>query len=42
MLYLKRKIIQFIYKEKFRAVTKLKVAQEKRNQKFKKYNQIYF
>ena len=35
----KEKFIQFIYK-KTGAVTKLKLVQKKRNQKFKKHNQL--
>ena len=42
MLFIKKKIIQFIYKEKFRGVAKLKLVQEKYNQKFKKRNQLCF
>ena len=42
MPFIKNIFIQFIYKEQSGAVTKLKSIQEKRNQKFKKYNQLYF
>ena len=34
--------IQFTQKEKYGAVTKLKLVQKKRNQKFKNYNQLDF
>ena len=40
MLFIKKKI--YIYKEKFRDITKLKLVLEKLNQKFKKHNQLYF
>ena len=40
MLFIKKKFIQFIYKEKIRDTTKLKLVQKKRNQKFKKHNQL--
>ena len=39
---MRKKFIQFIYKESFRAVTKLKLVYGKLNQKFKKDNQLYF
>ena len=42
MLFLKKKFIQFIYKEKFRDITKLKLVFEKCNQKFRKHNQLCF
>ena len=37
MPFIRKNFIQFIYKEKSGAVTKLK-----RNQKFKKHNELYF
>ena len=42
MSFIKKKFINFIYKEKAVAVTKLKLLQKKRNQKFKKDNKLYF
>ena len=42
MLFIKKKFIQLIYKEKFRPVTKSKLVQEKQDQKFKKHDQFYF
>ena len=42
MLFIKNKFIQFIYREKFRAITKSELVQEKQDQKFKKHNQFYF
>ena len=42
MPFIKKNFIQFIYKEKSGAVTKLKLFQKKRNQEFKKHNQLYF
>ena len=42
MLFIKKKYIQFVYKKFFRDITKLKLGQEKCNQKFRKHNQLYF
>ena len=42
MTFIKKNFIQFIYKEKSGAVAKLKLFQKKRNQEFKKHNQLYF
>ena len=42
MPVIKKNFIKFIYKEKPGTVTKLKLVQKKRNQKFKMYNQLYF
>ena len=42
MSFIKKNFIQFIYKEKSGAITKLKLVQDKRNHKFKKNNQVYF
>ena len=42
MPFVKKDFIQFIYKEKSRALTKLRLVSKKRNKKFKKYNQLYF
>ena len=39
--FVNKKFIQFIYKEKFKAVTKLKLVYQKHNQKFKKHNQLF-
>ena len=38
---IKKKFIEFIYKEKSGADTKLKLFSEKRNQKFKNHNHVY-
>ena len=42
MLFIKKKFIQLIYKEKFRPVAKSKLVQEKEDQKFKKHDRFYF
>ena len=42
MLFIKKKVIRFIYKEKSGAVTKLKLVQTKCNQKFTQHKQLYF
>ena len=42
MQFVKKDFIQFVYKEKSRALTKLRLVSKKRNKKFKKYNQLYF
>ena len=42
MPFIKINFIQFICKEKSGAIPKLKLVQKKRNQKFKKLNQLYF
>ena len=42
MPFIKKKLSQFIYKEKSGIVTKLKLVQKKHNQKFKTHNQLCF
>ena len=42
MPFIKKKFVQCIYKENSGAVTKSKLAQKKRNQKFKKHNRLDF
>ena len=41
MLFIKKKFIQLIYKQRFRDITILKLVLEKCNQKFRKYNPLY-
>ena len=42
MTFINKNFVQFIYKEKSGAVTKLKLVWKKRKQKLKKHNQLYF
>ena len=42
MLFIQKDFIQFIYNKKSDYVAKTKLVQEKRNQNFKKFNEIYF
>ena len=42
MPFIQTNVIQFLYKEKSEAITKLTLVQKKRNQQFKKHNKLYF